>query len=172
MKEEELEEQSKAFLNQANETSTGVPAPSSKNDMFGVPKIQKTGAASPPGLAAPFLGGSVVENKTNLLSQVLQTMLKTEIALSPESQRGWYYYDANGTLQGPFDGTSMAEWYDAGYLPGDLKLCSSGTGERYPIAAFIGQQSNATGQELFSTDIDHASVLALKTGLSSLMESL
>lgn len=177
VKEKQLEEQSKAFLAQANAAPssaapTPTPTPAAKETPTPTSQEERRPVA-PPGLKLPPASRAAADNKTELLSQVLQIMLKTEIALTPESQRGWFYYDAADTLQGPFDGDSMAGWYDAGYLPPTLKLCSSGEGECYPIAAFVGKSSNlVTGKELFSTDIDQDSVRSLRDGLTTLMETL
>ena len=181
VKEKQLEEQSKAFLAQANAAPSSAtptpalaPTPTPAAEETPAPTSQEERRpVAPPGLAPPPASRAADDNKTELLSQVLQIMLKTEIALTPESQRGWFYYDAADTLQGPFDGDSMAGWYDAGYLPPTLKLCSSGEGECYPIAAFLGKSSNVvTGKELFSTDIDQDSVRSLRDGLTTLMETL
>tara|TARA_B100000795_G_scaffold190587_1_gene145196 strand:+ start:613 stop:945 length:333 start_codon:yes stop_codon:yes gene_type:complete len=70
---------------------------------------------------------------------------------------------------GPFGGGEMAEWYQAGYLAADLRLSSSPDGERYPIAAIVGESTGTSAKDIFATDLNVAEVRALRDCLSRLL---
>ncbi len=63
----------------------------------------------------------------------------------------------------------MAEWYQAGYLAADLRLSSSPDGERYPIAAIVGESTGTSAKDIFATDLNVAEVRALRDCLSRLL---
>ena len=153
------------------ETSPAVAAAPASSDTKSS-LASAVGLSVPPGLIASTKSTEKTQDNVNLLSQVLQVLLKTEIALSPVNTKGWYYHDASNTLQGPFQGAEMSEWYGLGYLPQDLKLSSSPTGESYPIAAIRGSGSSFSAAEMFDTNIDVEQVRSLRNNLKNLLNRL
>jgi len=41
---------------------------------------------------------------------------------TPAPPKDWYYRDLEGTVQGPFDEATIAEWYSAGFLAPQLMM--------------------------------------------------
>ena len=165
-----LEEKTQRLLREsgdqekAKEQGAAPTPPAPNKDVFGTPAASKVNDST------------IVKEQDNsvILSQVLQLMLKSEIALASEGKKGWYYRDASGTFQGPFNGKEMSEWYRLGYLPKDLKLSSSPTGESYSISAIVGD-TNATAEEteeMFNTEIGPREVRQLRNNLAELIKIL
>ena len=49
------------------------------------------------------------------------------------SPTGWYYYDQDGCLQGPYASTKMAKWHMEGYIPDDLVVRYGSRGPFRPL---------------------------------------
>mgnify|MGYP005718118953 FL=1 len=76
--------------------------------------------------------------------------------MSP-SPTGWYYYDQDGHLQGPYASTKMAKWHMEGYIPDDLVVRYGNRGPFRPLEELF-RGNGATNPFLFRPrqDLDYA----------------
>ena len=98
---------------------------------------------------------SDVENAGTLKSGLFNAYVAM-CEMSP-SPTGWYYYDQDGHLQGPYASTKMAKWHMEGYIPDDLVVRYGNRGPFRPLEELF-RGNGATNPFLFRPrqDLDYA----------------
>jgi hypothetical protein len=104
------------------------------------------------------------DNTAVLLGRALLIKMKIEMQLE---EKGWYYEDASGNVQGPFDGDAMASWYSAGYLSSSLLISSSKDGEFYSLAAVM--EGSTDPVVAFREVLDLSDLTELRAQLANLL---
>ena len=104
------------------------------------------------------------DNTAVLLGRALLIKMKIEMQLE---EKGWYYEDAYGNVQGPFDGDAMASWYSAGYLSSSLLISSSKDGEFYSLAAVM--EGSTDPVVAFREVLDLSDLTELRAQLANLL---
>ncbi|KAI0243819.1 kinesin-like protein [Massospora cicadina] len=62
-----------------------------------------------------------------------------EAPVGPSKVSNWFYKDPTGTIQGPFSGFDMHEWYKLGYFTGDLLVRREEDSSFEPLAILISR---------------------------------